>query len=128
VKLLLDTCTFLWLTLDAKELSEAARNAFASPESEVFLSAVSAWEIAVKYRLGRLRLPVLPREFVPSERSRHGIEALGLTEAAALTLERLPDLHRDPFDRMLVSQAIVGGMSLVTPDPLIQQYPVMTLW
>lgn len=128
MKLLLDTCTFLWLTLNAKELSRAARKAFTDPDNEVFLSCVSAWEIAIKHGLGKLPLPEAPTEFVSNERGRHGIDTLALTEVATLTLGRLPDLHRDPFDRMLVSQAIVGGLSILTPDPLIQQYPVMTLW
>lgn len=128
MKLLLDTCTFLWLTLNAKELSRAARKAFTDPENEVFLSCVSAWEIVIKHGLGKLPLPEAPTEFVPNERGRHGIDTLALTEVATLALGRLPDLHRDPFDRMLVSQAIVGGLSILTPDPLIQQYPVMTLW
>jgi PIN domain nuclease of toxin-antitoxin system len=128
VKVLLDTCAFLWIVADAKELVGTARACFVDPENEVFLSAVSGWEIAIKHQLGRLPLPDPPARFVPLERKRHHIAPLPLDEDAALQLDRLPALHRDPFDRMLVCQAIIGGMVLLTPDPEIQQYPVRTLW
>jgi PIN domain nuclease of toxin-antitoxin system len=126
--LLLDTCTFLWIAGDAPELSAQVRNAFADPANDVFLSAVSAWEIAVKHRIGRLQLPAAPETFVPENREAHGIERLDLDEKAALRAGRLPDLHRDPFDRMLVAQAIESGLVLLTPDEAIRQYAVKTLW
>jgi PIN domain nuclease of toxin-antitoxin system len=128
VKLLLDTCTFLWLITDATDLSAVARQRFADPANEVFLSAASAWEIGVKWRRGRLPLPQPPPSFVPDQREAHGITPLPIDEESALHVTRLPDLHRDPFDRMLVSQAIVHGLVLLTPDPLITQYPARTLW
>jgi PIN domain nuclease of toxin-antitoxin system len=109
-------------------LSGRAREAFVDPENEVFLSAASAWEIAVKSRLGKLPLPAPPESFVPAQRTAHGIEPLPVDEDAALHVAKLPDLHRDPFDRMLVAQAIVGGLVLVTPDDAIRPYPVRTLW
>jgi PIN domain nuclease of toxin-antitoxin system len=128
VRLLLDTCTFLWIVGADAALSDRAREAFVDPESEVFLSAASAWEIAVKHRLGKLPLPAPPERFVPAQRAAHGIEPLPVDEEAALHVAKLPDLHRDPFDRMLVAQAIVGGLVVVTPDDPIRQYPVRTLW
>lgn len=128
MRLLLDTCTFLWIVSRDASLSQRARDAFVDPTNEVYLSPVSAWEIAVKHRLGKLPLPRSPATFVPEERVRHHIAPLPLDEAAALATERLPDLHRDPFDRMLVCQAIMGALTLVTPDPLVTQYPVPTLW
>lgn len=128
MRLLLDTCTFLWIVADAPELSDAGREAFADPGNEVHLSAVSAWEIAVKFALGRLALPDDPASYVPKQRERHVIRALPLEESAVLSLPRLPALHRDPFDRILVCQAIVGGLTIVTPDRDIRQYPVPTLW
>jgi len=128
VRLLLDTCTFLWVVGGAKELSARTREAFADPGNEVLLSAASAWEVAVKHRLGRLPLPESPDTFVPSQRTAHGIGRLDVDEESALHLAKLPDLHRDPFDRMLVAQALVGGLTLVTPDDAIRQYPVRTLW
>jgi PIN domain nuclease of toxin-antitoxin system len=128
VRLLLDTCTFLWIVGGDAALSTRVREAFVDPENEVFLSAASAWEIAVKHRLGRLPLPAPPDEFVPAQRAAHGIEALAVEEEAALHVAKLPDLHRDPFDRMLIAQAMVGGLVLATPDDPIRQYPVRTLW
>lgn len=128
MKILLDTCAFLWLIRGRAEASARARTLFADPHNAVYLSAVSAWEIAVKHRLGKLPLGDVPARYVPNERTRHGIEALPLAEADALLLEKLPDLHQDPFDRMLVCQAIANQMTILTPDPLIARYPVLTEW
>jgi len=128
VRILLDTCTFLWIIGDAPELSNRARELFIDPANDVFLSAVSAWEISVKHGLGRLPLPEPPEKFIPFQRERHGIEALPLEEEATLYLNRLPSSHRDPFDRMLICQAIVHGMVILTPDELVTQYPVRSLW
>ena len=128
MKLLLDTCTFLWLTEGSEELSPNAIDAFTDPKNEVYLSAVSAWEINVKYRLGKLPLPVSPDQFIPKERKRHFITRLDLTEQDTLHLCKLPLTHKDPFDRILVCQAIEHSLTLLTPDPLIVQYPIRTLW
>ena len=128
MKLLLDTSTFLWIANDAPELSAHARELFVDAGNEVSLSSVSAWEMAVKYALGRLPLPEPPERFVRLQREQHGIEPLPLDEEAALHLTRLPLLHKDPFDRMLICQAIVHGLVILTPDQLIYQYPVRTIW
>ncbi|MBI4525276.1 MAG: type II toxin-antitoxin system VapC family toxin [Deltaproteobacteria bacterium] len=128
MRILLDTATFLWAVTDAPELSGKARELIVDPENEVFLSSVSGWEIAVKYALGRLPLPEPPERFVPVQRKDHAIEPLPLDEEAALHLARIPLLHRDPFDRMLVCQAIVHGLVILTPDTLVNQYPVRTAW
>jgi len=128
MKVILDTCTFLWIITDARDLSAEARRVFSDPQNDVFLSAVSIWEIAIKIGLGRLSLPAPPDRFIPEQRSRHHIDSLPLDERAALHLMRLPALHRDPFDRMLVCQAMVHGMVIMTPDELILQYPVPTIW
>lgn len=128
MRLLLDTVTFLWVIDDAPELSAKARELFVDPGNEVYLSSVSAWEIAIKYGLGRLPLPESPDRFIPIQRKQHGIDTLQLEEEAALHLSRLPLLHRDPFDRMLVCQAIVQNLVILTPDDLVTQYPVRTTW
>ena len=128
MKLLLDTCSFIWITTDASELSRRARELFADPNNDIFLSSVSVWEIAVKNRLGRLPLPASPEVFVSSQRERHGIESLSLDEESCLQLLRLPPIHHDPFDRMLVCQAVVHGLSILTPDPLVTQYPIRCVW
>jgi len=128
VRLLLDTSTFLWLINDAAELSEHAKEVIVDPDNEVFLSAVSTWEIAIKSALGKLPLPRSADRLVPEERERHVIESLALDEESTLQLVRLPVLHRDPFDRMLVCQAIAHGLVIVTADRLIAQYPVRSTW
>ena len=128
MKLLLDTCTFLWIVGGDRTLPATVVDLFRAPDNEVYLSAASAWEIAMKHAIGRLPLPGAPERFVPAERAAHGIAALPIDEEAALHLSRLPALHRDPFDRMLVSQAIVHGLVILTPDPLVSQYPARTIW
>ena len=128
MRLLLDTATFLWIINDAPELSAYARESFVDPGNEVYLSSVSAWEMAIKYALGRLPLPEPPARFVPIQRKQHGIDSLQLDEEAALHLTRLPLLHKDPFDRMLICQAMVHDLVILTPDELVNQYPVRTMW
>lgn len=128
MRILVDTCTFLWLAADAPDLSPVAREACADPGNDVYLSAVSSWEIAIKFRLGRLPLPEPPQRYVPMRREWLGLEQLPLDELSAAYTHLLPDLHRDPFDRALVAQAIRGGLLLASPDPLITAYPVPTLW
>ncbi|MBM4363520.1 MAG: type II toxin-antitoxin system VapC family toxin [Deltaproteobacteria bacterium] len=128
MKLLLDTCTFLWLVSGDPRLSDNARTLFSDPDNAVFLSAVSAWEIVVKHALGKLSLSDDPADFVPRERARHFIEPLPIDEAASLALPRLPNHHRDPFDRLLVCQALTLGLTLLTPDPEIRRYPAQVLW
>ena len=128
MRVLIDTCTFLWIAGDAAALSPRARMLFRDPGNEVYLSAVSGWEIAVKHGLGRLVLPTAPDRFVPEQREAHGIVPLALDEESVLQVTQLPDLHRDPFDRILVCQAIAHGLVILTPDPLIARYPVRTVW
>ena len=128
MRLLLDTCTFLWIVTGSSQLSKQAAQWFSDPSNEVFLSVVSAWEIAVKYSLGTLRLPAPPIDFIPSQREAHGITPLPLTEEEVLYLPKIPKLHRDPFDRMLICQALVNGFAVLTPDELVSQYPIRVLW
>jgi PIN domain nuclease of toxin-antitoxin system len=109
-------------------LPPAASAAVRDPANDVYLSAASVWEIVTKYRAGKLPLPEAPEQLVPTERALRGIDTLPFDEAAALQGTRLPPLHRDPFDRMLIAQAIALGLAIVTPDPLITQYPVRVIW
>ena len=81
-----------------------------------------------KSQLGRLPLPEPPDRLIPAERALRGVAALPFDEESALHGMRLPWLHRDPFDRMLISQAIAHGLAIVTPDPLISQYPIRVIW
>jgi PIN domain nuclease of toxin-antitoxin system len=128
MKLLLDTCTFLWIASGSPQLSKAAAEAFLDRNNERYLSASAAWEIAVKYALGRLPLPEKPARFIPRIREASGIETLDIDEESAIQAGRLPALNSDPFDRMLVAQALVHGMTILTPDPQIERYAVRVLW
>jgi len=126
VKLLLDTCAFLWLLSGERAFSEGVTARLAA--DDVWLSTASVWEMSIKFGKGALRLPVPLDRLVPDARRRYGISALPIDEESALHIVKLPRLHADPFDRMLVSQAIVHGLTIVTPDPLVTQYPARTMW
>ena len=128
MRLLLDTCTFLWLAADDPRLPLQARTECRSPSNLVYLSALSALEIAIKYRIGRLVLPEPPERFIIRGRERLRIEPLPYDEGDAAHDVLLPSHHRDPFDRGLVSQAIRRGMTIVTPDATIAKYPAPVLW
>jgi PIN domain nuclease of toxin-antitoxin system len=128
VRILLDTCTFLWLTEGDPGLSNRAREAIIDPTNEVYLSPTSVWEIVIKQGLGRLVLKLPADTYVPEQRRLHRIDTLPVTEEAALALAKLPPHHRDPFDRLLVAQAVAEGCTIATPDPLIRRCPVATIW
>lgn len=128
MRCLLDTCTFLWIIAVSRELSPTAANLFVDPTHEMLLSVVSVWEISVKHSLGKLALPTPLDRFISTQRELHGISVLPLDERAVFHLHKLPSLHRDPFDRMLICQAIEHDCVLLTPDPLIVEYPVRTQW
>ena len=127
MKILLDTCEFLWLISGDPKISSQALSAILDPRNSVFLSTVSVWEISVKYGLGKLVLPEAPALFVTRQRELHRIESLALDENSVAQLSGLPALHRDPFDRMLICQALAHGMTLASSDPLVGQYPVTIL-
>src|SRR3989344_6706337 len=103
--ILLDTAAFIWIITGSKRLSKRAREIYLNSKFKVYLSSVSVWEMVVKYKLGRLPLPSLPSKFIPKQRHLHGIEPLPLQEKDTLKLEALPNIHDDPFDRMLICQA-----------------------
>jgi PIN domain nuclease of toxin-antitoxin system len=128
LKLLLDTCTFLWLDSDLARLPARVRHLCADESNQLILSAVSAWEIAAKHFAGKLPLPASPEEYITGCRTASGIVSIRFREDDAFHLPKLPALHRDPFDRMLICQAIARGLTIVTPDQNITQYPVLTTW
>ena len=128
MKLLLDTCTFLWVAQESPRLSNTAAALFLDRSNERYLSAASAWEIGIKYTTGRLRVPERPDIYIPKVRDESSIAALEIDEESALHASRLPMFHNDPFDRMLIAQAIIHGMAILTPDPLIHQYAARVLW
>jgi PIN domain nuclease of toxin-antitoxin system len=118
--LLLDTHVFLWWDAEPESLGEEARSAIRDPENDVFVSAVSVWEIVIKRQLGRLQFSGSPVETI----TRNGFFSLPILPLHAEHAGSLPLLHSDPFDRMLVAQAQLGGMTLVTVDRKIAAYPV----
>lgn len=126
--LLLDTCTFLWVAAEPDRVSRPTADAFLNPDNERYLSAASIWEIAIKYSLGRMPLPEPPETYIPRIRRESGVLVLPVEEESALHVAKLPRLHADPFDRLLVAQAILHGMTVATPDEAIRQYPIRTLW
>lgn len=128
MRLLLDTCTFLWYTSGSDGLSFAAKAALENPDNKLFLSVASIWELALKYAKGKLSLAEPPGTYVPSRRVKLGIAVLDLREEAALFSATLPFHHNDPFDRILICQSIVHGLVILSPDPLLAQYPVRLLW
>jgi len=116
------------MVLQPARLSPVAIAELTSPGNALYLSSVSAWEIGLLHGLGRIVLQQPASIFVPVQRQQHGIVPLPLGEDEALYVPNLPQLHRDPFDRMLICQAVLRNFTLLTPDPLIRQYPVQTDW
>lgn len=128
MNILLDTCTFLWLISDAPELSNRARQLVSEPSNNVYLSVASAWEIIVKNKIGKLPLPLPADQFVHQWRTCHQIASLPLDEDSVLQLAGLPEYHKDPFDRIIICQAISNKMLILSPDSHISQYPVEIDW
>ncbi len=128
MNILLDTCTFLWIITNADELTEYIKGRFMDPENGFYLSAASSWEIGIKYSLGKLPLPDTPLNYIPNQREKHDIEELPISEEAVLQIPKLPDIHKDPFDRILICQSIMTGYPIMTPDSFIHKYPVKTIW
>jgi len=127
MRLLLDTHIFLWYISADPQLPTAWREIIRDPGNEVFLSVVSVWEVVIKYALGKLPLPEAPADYLPRRRIAHGIASLPIEEAALNHLAALPSLHRDPFDRVLIAQAMQHGLTLVTIDDAIRAYSVAQL-
>jgi len=103
------------------------RDNIREPSHEIYLSVVSVWEVIVKYQLGKLPLPESPELFIPAQRERHMIASLALDEASVSRLITLPSLHRDPFDRMVICQAIYHNLTIATVDSAIRLYPIDTI-
>jgi PIN domain nuclease of toxin-antitoxin system len=127
MRLLVDTHIFLWYISADPLLPAAFRDAIRDPANEVYLSVASVWEPVIKYALRKLPLPEAPAEYLPRQRAAHGIATLPVEEAALAHLARLPPLHRDPFDRLLIAQALHHGLKLVTVDDAVRAYPVPLL-
>lgn len=127
MKLLLDTHIFLWFISGDPRLADNLRDSIRNPDNEVYLSVVSIWEAIVKYQLGKLPLPESPEIYLPKQRDRHLITSLNLDEGSVAQLAQLPLLHRDPFDRMLICQALQYDLTITTVDSAICTYTVSVL-
>lgn len=124
MKLLLDTHVFLWFISGDSRLPILFQDAIRESNNTVFLSVSSLWETIIKSNLGKLPLPQSPEIYIPRQRQIHQIKSLPISESSLKNLVSLPDLHRDPFDRILISQALSGSLTLVTVDPQIMNYNV----
>src|SRR5438067_3423798 len=127
MQILLDTHIFLWFISGDNRLSDDVRDAVRDSANEVYLSVASVWEAIIKYQLGKLPLPQAPESYLPAQRKLHQIESLSIDEDCMKQLASLPLLHKDPFDRLLISQAKEYGMSLATVDPAIKAYAISIL-
>lgn len=124
MNLLLDTHVLLWWLADPDQLRAPARRAIADPRNSVYVSAASAWEIAVKVALGKLSVPPDTRHWLPEALRASHFTPLPITVEHALGVEQLPRHHADPFDRLLVSQVVAEHFTLVTADPQMEPYGV----
>jgi PIN domain nuclease of toxin-antitoxin system len=123
---LLDTHAFLWWCEDSPELSSRAREAM--EQNDCFVSFASFWEIAIKFSLDKLRLPVAPDRYLPEQMSLNGFEQLEISFRQMMRTTRLPWKHRDPFDRLLVAQALEEELAIVSRDPVMEVYGVKRIW
>jgi PIN domain nuclease of toxin-antitoxin system len=122
MKCLLDTSVFLWSLAAEHKLNQRAKDILTSPKTELYFSAASSWEIAIKFALGSLPLPKAPSEYIPHALRSWAIRSLNITHEHALRAGELPAHHRDPFDRLLIAQALEEQLTLLTADRVFQKY------
>lgn len=125
---LLDTHTFLWLAIEPEKLSPAVLNIVEQGGSELLLSAASGWEIALLVKLGRIELPEPPAVFIPAAMQALQVTPLPIGFTTAIAAASLPLIHRDPFDRILVAEALRGDIILLSKDEIIPRYGVRVVW
>jgi PIN domain nuclease of toxin-antitoxin system len=128
VKLLLDTHAFLWWVEGTPALGRRARAAVSNPDNEVFFSIASCWELAIKLSLGKLRLTQRLERFIPEQLTRNGFVLFGVELRHGLRVADLPFHHRDPFDRVLVAQALQDQLAIVSADRVFRKYGVTVVW
>ncbi|MDK3159958.1 type II toxin-antitoxin system VapC family toxin [Kamptonema cortianum] len=125
---LLDTCALIWLMGEPEKLSKDAREIIADTRNPLYTSDVSALEIQIKFSRGKLKIKESPKKIYDRLYDDFSLKSLPLKMESIFMLENLPDIHQDPFDRLLVAQAIQAGLSIISPDPMIQQYPLKVVW
>lgn len=127
MRILLDTQCWLWMLMAPERFSEDSRSLLEASDNDLYLSAASAWEIAIKYGLGKLTLPGRPAELIPELMSKTAVLGLPVLHSHALRVADLPPHHRDPFDRLLVAQAQLEDLPILTADPQLEPYEVEIL-
>ncbi len=127
MRFLIDTHVFLWAASDESQLSNDARIVLGDRRNEIFVSAAVSWEIVIKHALHKLTLPLDPSSYVPSRIKMLGFARLDISTDHALAVASLPDIHNDPFDRIMVAQAQVEGMTFITRDRDSLSYPVASI-
>jgi PIN domain nuclease of toxin-antitoxin system len=127
MRYLLDTHTFIWYDNEPARLPTTVRSLFDDEANTILLSLASVWEIQIKLQLGKLNLRAALSQVI-SEQQAHHIELLPITLSHILALEQLPTHHRDPFDRLLIAQAQVEDIPLLTHDPMFAKYPIHVIW
>jgi PIN domain nuclease of toxin-antitoxin system len=128
VRYLLDTGVWLWSVGEPSRISRKARDVLADVSQEMFLSAVTSWEVAIKAASGKLQLPEPPDLYVPRRMAAQGLRPLAVSHQHALAVFGLPAHHRDPFDRLLIAQGKVEEMTVISADRMFDRYPVQLLW
>jgi PIN domain nuclease of toxin-antitoxin system len=128
MKYLLDTMVWLWSVGPTDKINRAGLEVLANGEAEVYLSAASAWEVAIKTRLGKFTLEEPPGTYVPKRLAAQGIRSLSITQGHTLKVYDLAGHHRDPFDRIIIAQAVIEEMTILTADRQFAKYPVDVLW
>ena len=128
MRALLDTHAFLWWVTDDDRLSDAARETIADGGNEIYFSAASGWEIAIKARLGRLTVPHDLTQFMTGQIEQNGFRVLAIELGHALRVHALEDHHRDPFDRLLVAQSMIENLPIIGRDGQLAAYGIETIW
>jgi PIN domain nuclease of toxin-antitoxin system len=128
VRYLLDTVVWLWSIGPVERINKIGREVLGSGQDEIYLSAVTSWELSIKMRLGKLQLPAPPAKCIPAFMAKQGLRPLPVTHIHAVGVYDLPLYHHDPFDRLIIAQAIAEEMSVLTADRVFEEYPTEVVW
>lgn len=128
MNILFDTHCWLWWLVEPEKLSQTAIATIQNNQNQLYLSVASIWEIGIKYKLGKLDLPISPEILIPQQMQIDKISSLSISVAHALNASILPSYHKDPFDRMLIAQSQLESMTIINNDSMFNSYNVQVLW